>query len=92
MFAWRTPSMLLLHFLSQHINGNNYLVNMQRILRIPRVSTPYATNGTDGHGVREMCHTEWKMGTMVERIQPISPANFLYNMVKIFMNTSGAAL
>ena len=35
-----------------------------------------------------MCHKERKMGTMVERIPPISPANFLYNMVKIFVNTS----
>ena len=25
---------------------------------------------------------------MVERIQPVSPANFLYNMVEIFGNTS----
>ena len=29
-----------------------------------------------------MCHKEGKMGTMVERIQPVSPANFLHNMVK----------
>ena len=31
-----------------------------------------------------------KMGTMVVRIQPVSPANFLYSMVKIFANTSNA--
>ena len=37
-----------------------------------------------------MCHTERKMGTMVERIQPVGPANFLYNMDKIFTNTSDA--
>ena len=36
--------------------------------RISRVSTLYATNGTDGHGVHEMCHKERKMGTMGERI------------------------
>ena len=35
-----------------------------------------------------MCHKERKIGTMVERIQPVSPANFLYNMVKIFAYTS----
>ena len=35
-----------------------------------------------------MCHRERKMGTMVERIQAISPANFLCNMVKIFASTS----
>ena len=52
---------------AQHINGNYYLVNMRSILRIPQISTPYATNGIDGHGVREMCLKEWKMGTMVER-------------------------
>ena len=43
-----------------------YVVNMRRILRIPQVSTPDATNGTDGHGVREMCHKERRVGTMVE--------------------------
>ena len=37
-----------------------------------------------------MCHKERKMGTMVERIQPVSPTNFLYNMVKIIANTSNA--
>ena len=37
-----------------------------------------------------MCHKEQKMGTMVERIQPVSPANFLYNTFKIFMNTGNA--
>ena len=31
-----------------------------------------------------MSHKERKMGTMVERIPPICPANFFYNMVKIF--------
>ena len=41
---------------------------------------------TDGHEIREMCHKERKMGTMVERIQPVSPANFLCNMVTIFAN------
>ena len=39
-----------------------------------------------------MCHKERKMGTMVEKIQPVSPANFLYNMVKIFANTSNALM
>ena len=63
---------------------------MRSILRIPQVSTPYATNGTDGHVVREMCHKEQKMGTMVEKFQPISPVNFLYNMVKIFVDTGNA--
>ena len=37
-----------------------------------------------------MCHKKRKMGTMVERIQPVSTANFLDNMVKIFANTSNA--
>ena len=37
-----------------------------------------------------MCHKERKMGAMLERIQPVSPATFLYNMVKIFVNTSNA--
>ena len=47
---------------TQHINSNGYLVSMQHILKIPQVSTPYATNGTNGYGVCEMC--QWKMGTM----------------------------
>ena len=63
---------VLLYELSRHINGTNRLANMRHILRIPQVSTPYATDGTDGHGVREMCHKEREMGTMVERIQPVS--------------------
>ena len=29
-----------------------------------------------------MRHKEWKMGTMVERIQPVGPSNLLNNMVK----------
>ena len=37
-----------------------------------------------------MCHKERKMGTMVERIEPVSPASFLYSMLKIFANTSNA--
>ena len=37
-----------------------------------------------------MCHEERKMGTMVGRIQPVSPANFFYNVVKIFANTGNA--
>ena len=72
---------------AQHINGNSHLVNMRRILRIPRVGTPYPANGTDGHGVCVMCHIEWKMGTMVERIQPVGPLNLLNNVVKVFANT-----
>ena len=48
---------------AQHINGKSYLVNMRRILRIPQISTPYATNGTDGHGIREMCHKEGRIGS-----------------------------
>ena len=27
-----------------------------------------------------MRHKEWKMGTMVERIQPVGPSNVLNNM------------
>ena len=34
-----------------------------------------------------MCHKEWKIGTMVERIQPVGPPNLLNNMVKVFANT-----
>ena len=37
-----------------------------------------------------MCHEERKMGTMVERSQPVSPANVLYNMVNIFANMGNA--
>ena len=35
-----------------------------------------------------MHHKEWKMGTMVERIQPVGPLNLLNNMVKVFANTT----
>ena len=35
-----------------------------------------------------MCHKEWKMRTLVERTQPVSLANLLYNRVKIFVTTS----
>ena len=31
-----------------------------------------------------------KWGTLVERIQPVSPANFFYNLDKIFANTGKA--
>ena len=31
-----------------------------------------------------MRHKEWKMGTMVERIQHVGPSNLLNNMVKVF--------
>ena len=34
-----------------------------------------------------MRHKEWKMLTMVERIQPVSPSNLLNNMVHVFANT-----
>ena len=34
-----------------------------------------------------MRHKEWKMGTMVERIQHVGPSNLLNNMVKVFANT-----
>ena len=34
-----------------------------------------------------MRHKEWKMGTMVERIQPVGPSNLLNNMVKVFAST-----
>ena len=34
-----------------------------------------------------MRHKEWKMGTMVERIQPVGPSNLLNNMVQVFTNT-----
>ena len=34
-----------------------------------------------------MRHKEWKMGTMVERIQPVGPSNLLNDMVKVFANT-----
>ena len=30
-----------------------------------------------------MRHKEWKMGTMVERIQPVGPSNILNNMVQV---------
>ena len=33
-----------------------------------------------------MRHKEWKMGTMVERIQPVEPSNLLNNMVRVFAN------
>ena len=33
-----------------------------------------------------MRHKEWKMGEMVERIQPVSPSNLLNNMVQVFAN------
>ena len=46
--------------------GNSHLANMGHKLRIPQIGTPYATNGTDGHGVREMCHKQRRMGAMVE--------------------------
>ena len=36
-----------------------------------------------------MRHKEWKMGTMVERIQLVGPSNLLNNMVKVFANTLG---
>ena len=29
-----------------------------------------------------MCHNDWKMGTMVERTQPVGPPNLFNNMVK----------
>ena len=34
-----------------------------------------------------MRHKEWKMGTMVERIQLVGPSNLLNNMVKVFAST-----
>ena len=34
-----------------------------------------------------MRHKEWKMGTMVEKIQPVGPPKLLNNMVKVFANT-----
>ena len=37
-----------------------------------------------------MCHKERKMGTMVERIQHVTPVNFLYNMVQMFVNMGNA--
>ena len=39
-----------------------------------------------------MCHKERKMGTMVQRILLVNPANFLHNMVKIFANTSNTLM
>ena len=75
-----------------HINGNNRPVNMRCIFRIPHVCTPYPANGTYGHGVYEMRHKEWKMGTIVERIQPVSPSNLLNNMVQVFANTGNTPL
>ena len=51
---------------AQHINSNCDLENTGRILGIPKVNTPYPTDGTNGHGVREMGHEKWKMGTMFE--------------------------
>ena len=38
-----------------------------------------------------MRHKEWKMGTMVERIQPVGPSNVLNNMVKEFANTGNTS-
>ena len=83
--AQRAPGVLVLYSLSRHINGNSYLVNMRRILGIPQVSTPYATTGTDGHGVCEMCHKERKMGTYLvptkqENLQNWTPP--LHNRAK----------
>ena len=40
--------------------------------------------------VRQMCHKERKMGTMVERIQHVTPVNFLSNMVRMFANMGNA--
>ena len=37
-----------------------------------------------------MCRKEWKTWKPVERIQPLSPANFLYSMAKIVANTGNA--
>ena len=34
-----------------------------------------------------MGHKEWKLGTMVERIQPVGPLNLLNNMVNVFAST-----
>ena len=39
-----------------------------------------------------MCQKERNIGTMVERIQLVNPANFLYNMVKIFANMGNALM
>ena len=47
---------------AQHIKGNSYLANMQHMLRIPRVSTPYATIGTHGHGVSKSVNLRRKNG------------------------------
>ena len=69
---------------AQHINGNRHLGS--RIPRIPQVGTPYPANGTDGHGVCEMRHKKLKMGTMVEKIQPVGPSNLLNNIVQVFAN------
>ena len=68
---------------AQHINGNGDLENMQCILRIPKVNTRHPTDGSDGHGVREMGHEKREMGTMIERIRTVGPPNFLDNMVKV---------
>ena len=38
-----------------------------------------------------MRHKEWKMGTMVERIQPVGPSNLLNNMVKVFLIASSSS-
>ena len=60
--------------------------------RIRRIALPNCWGFWDTWwlGARELCHKEWKMGTMAERIQLVSPANFLYNTVKIFANTGNA--
>ena len=39
-----------------------------------------------------MCQKEWKMGTMVERIQPVDPSNLLNNMAQVFANTGNTPL
>ena len=80
------------YIVAQHIKGNSHHLNMRRILRIPEVSTPCSANGTAGHAVCEMCHKEWKMGTMVEMIQPVGPSNLLNKMVKVFANTGNTLL
>ena len=34
-----------------------------------------------------MRHKEWKMGTLVDRIYPVSRSNLLNNMAEVFANT-----
>ena len=65
---------------------------MRRIVGISQVCTLYSANGTDEHGVYQLCHKECKMDTMVEKIQFIGIWNLLNTMVKVFRNKGNTLL